>query len=113
MNDLRNLELRALVPACPIKQKDDLFVWTNTHFLRKDGQGLGEGFDDLRRQEKVSGMYALRMHEGIHIHPLIALGHKAFSSFGIPHVEYRFKPNPMLVAAPPLNVRCRIRLMKP
>jgi hypothetical protein len=88
MKTLRDPELRTLVPACSVKHKNDLFVWAGSHFLSKNRPDLAEGFDAHREQEKSTGLPALRMHKGIHIHPLIALSHDGFdgSSLGSPYV---------------------------
>ncbi len=42
MDPLGNSELGAGVPPSPVQEQHHAFVWPNTHFLGKEGQGLRE-----------------------------------------------------------------------
>ncbi len=71
-------ERGTLVPPRAIQQQHHLCVGSRSHFPGKQRQGLGKHLSIHRRQEQPGGTPAFRMDKGIHLHPLIARGHRRF-----------------------------------
>jgi hypothetical protein len=65
MDPLKNSELGAGMPPCLVQEEHHAFVWANSGFLSKDGQGLGEDLHIHRWQQQPACAPALWMHTRI------------------------------------------------
>ena len=111
----RNLQISTRVPASLIQDQQDVLVWPHPVLLgkRRQRQGKGRGID--RRHEQPAGLSALRLHQPVEIHPLLALAnHDPHSGpfAGPDAAQNRFEANAVLILAPEFQAGFWVRLLQ-
>jgi len=114
MESLWKDELGTAMPACPIQHEPNVFARTSTDAFSKVLQRQVHHLDIDPRQEQPNGAPGLRMHEAIHVHPLIARlhGDPRPRSFSHPDAaQQRLETNTMLIEGPQFNACLRMLLL--
>jgi hypothetical protein len=115
MKSFGNHEIATLVPASLIQDQEDLLVRPSALFLSEGSQRERTGRGSDRRHEQPTGFSALRLHQPVEIHPLIAWTDDGPHSapFACPDpAQDRFEADAVLVLTPEFNLGFRICLVQ-